>query len=95
VARRVGGAPRVPVSVGELLDKITILEIKWERIGDADKRANVRRELDALAVVRREVQPSVLLDCLRQALGPKAGHPGKIKNTAWGRAAAVIGLQPS
>lgn len=38
----------VPVSHGELIDKITILEIKSERIGDAAKRANVRTELDLL-----------------------------------------------
>lgn len=38
----------VPVSWGELLDKITILEIKSARIADAAKRANVGRELDAL-----------------------------------------------
>ncbi len=38
----------VPVSFGEVLDKITILEIKAERIADATKVANVRRELDAL-----------------------------------------------
>ncbi len=39
---------RVPVSFGELIDKITILEIKAERITDAAKVENVRRELDAL-----------------------------------------------
>jgi hypothetical protein len=39
---------KVPVSAGELLDKITILRIKSQRIGDAQKLANVRRELDAL-----------------------------------------------
>jgi hypothetical protein len=38
----------VPVSYGELIDKITILEIKAERIGDAGKLANVRTELDLL-----------------------------------------------
>lgn len=38
----------VPVSFGELLDKIAILRIKSERIGDAAKLANVRRELAAL-----------------------------------------------
>ncbi len=38
----------VPVSFGELLDKIAILEIKFEHIADPDKRANVRIELDAL-----------------------------------------------
>lgn len=37
-----------PVSAGELIDKIAILEIKAERIGQADRLANVRAELDAL-----------------------------------------------
>ena len=39
---------RIPISPGELLDKITILEIKSERIDDADKVANVQRELELL-----------------------------------------------
>ncbi len=38
----------VPVSPGEVLDKITILEIKSERISDAAKLVNVRRELELL-----------------------------------------------
>ncbi len=38
----------VPVSFGELLDKIAILQIKSERISDAGKLANVRKELEAL-----------------------------------------------
>lgn len=38
----------IPVSWGELLDKITILDIKNERIDDAAKRNNVLRELTAL-----------------------------------------------
>jgi uncharacterized protein DUF6165 len=38
----------IPISFGELIDKITILEIKSERIGDAAKLANVRAELDLL-----------------------------------------------
>ena len=38
----------VPVSPGEVLDKITILEIKSERINDADKLVNVKRELELL-----------------------------------------------
>jgi len=38
----------VPVSPGEVLDKITILEIKSERISDAGKLANVKRELELL-----------------------------------------------
>ena len=39
---------QVPVSPGEVLDKITILEIKSERISDAGKLANVKRELELL-----------------------------------------------
>jgi hypothetical protein len=38
----------IPVSAGELVDKVTILEIKAERISDPVKRKNVRRELDGL-----------------------------------------------
>lgn len=38
----------VPISFGELLDKISILEIKAERITDPAKRANVERELALL-----------------------------------------------
>ena len=39
---------KVPVSPGELLDKITILRIKSARMRDAGKLAHVRAELDAL-----------------------------------------------
>ena len=38
----------VPVSVGEVLDKITILQIKLAHISDAEKRVNVQNELDSL-----------------------------------------------
>jgi hypothetical protein len=38
----------VPLSPGELLDKITILRIKAQRIEDAGKLGNVRRELAML-----------------------------------------------
>ena len=41
----------VPISPGELLDKITILQIKAERIKDPDKVSNVKIELDALTDV--------------------------------------------
>ena len=39
---------KVPVSPGEVLDKITILEIKSERMNDPEKVANVRVELQLL-----------------------------------------------
>ena len=38
----------VPISPGELIDKITILEIKSQRMRDAVKLANVRTELALL-----------------------------------------------
>jgi hypothetical protein len=40
----------IPVSTGELVDKVTILEIKSERIADEVKLANVRRDLAGLSV---------------------------------------------
>ncbi|MDX2299326.1 MAG: DUF6165 family protein [Xanthomonadaceae bacterium] len=59
----------VPVSFGELLDKIAILEIKAERIDAPDKRANVRRELDALnATWAVHAASAVDLRVLRAAL---------------------------
>jgi hypothetical protein len=43
--------PMAPVSWGELLDKITILQIKAERLTDAAKRANVVTELTLLSEI--------------------------------------------
>ena len=49
----------VEISPGELLDKITILEIKRDRIAESAKLENVRRELAVLAASRdRAVAPS-------------------------------------
>ena len=39
---------KVELSVGELLDKISILQIKTERIVDRCKLENINKELDAL-----------------------------------------------
>jgi hypothetical protein len=44
----------VPVSPGELLDKITILRIKAARIPDAAKLANVKTELALLEATWRD-----------------------------------------
>jgi hypothetical protein len=54
VRPRAGAAsatPMTPVSVGELLDKLVILQIKAERIKNPQQRANVVAERDALAAV--------------------------------------------
>ena len=40
--------PRVPISWGELIDKITILEIKVAQLESESGRANAARELDLL-----------------------------------------------
>lgn len=42
-----------PIAIGELIDKITILEIKAERIADPAKLHNVTTELAALEDIRR------------------------------------------
>ena len=58
-ARR--AAPRListPCSLGELFDKITILQIKAARIREEDKLANVRRELALLERMAREDGPA-------------------------------------
>jgi hypothetical protein len=60
---------RSPVSAGELIDKISILEIKSERMTDETKRANVIRELDLLQAEReRSLAASPELTTLTAAL---------------------------
>ncbi|MEX2630986.1 MAG: hypothetical protein WD341_13705 [Tistlia sp.] len=59
----------IPVSWGEVVDKLTILEIKAERIGDPAKRANVVAERDLLREVRdREAAASAALEDLTRRL---------------------------
>jgi hypothetical protein len=40
-----------PLSLGELIDRWTVLEIKAQRISTPSKRAHVRRERDALGAI--------------------------------------------
>lgn len=40
-----------PISLGELIDKITILEIKKERVKDPEKRHNIRVEHEELSLI--------------------------------------------
>jgi hypothetical protein len=59
----------VPVSPGELIDKITILRLKVERIGDAAKRANVAHELTILSALAAQAVPRVAgLDAMETEL---------------------------
>ncbi len=57
-----------PVSPGELIDKITILEIKRERIADEVKQVNIAREHDVLSAVAARLVPSGDLDRLKASL---------------------------
>lgn len=58
-----------PVSAGELIDKITILRLKAERISDPAKAANVRHELGLLeAIAADHLSPSPELTRLTEAL---------------------------
>lgn len=55
-----------PISAGELIDKITILRIKLEKLTGAGKLDNVRSELDQLTQVRTRSK----LDLDDDGLGP-------------------------
>lgn len=58
----------VEVSVGELLDKLSILKLKAERIADAAKLGNIQRELETLAKVRAGFASSAALEELEREL---------------------------
>ena len=62
-------AVTVEISVGELVDKITILQIKSERIDDIDKLTNVRSEIATLLRARDDqVDASEELEALTRQL---------------------------
>jgi hypothetical protein len=43
-----------PISVGELIDKITILRIKLDKIRDGAAQKNIKHELDQLVQIRAQ-----------------------------------------
>ena len=47
--------PSVPISWGELVDKITILEIKSELLSSVSARENAKNELARLAAIYWQV----------------------------------------
>ena len=61
-------APTVEVSWGELVDKLTILEIKARRLTSPAAVENVRRELAALNKVLSGLKPPPGFDALKQGL---------------------------
>lgn len=59
----------VEIAAGELIDKLTILEIKRERIADPEARANIETEYAMLDAVRvRELPASETLEALTAEL---------------------------
>jgi len=63
------GTVKVNIAPGELIDRITILLIKSERMDDEEKLANVRLELDILSATRDEdIAGSAELDDLTAKL---------------------------
>lgn len=66
----------VPISVGELVDKITILEIKQDKIKDAEKLTSIKFELSKL------VQEYIKLDSIANLTALK-NELHSINKTLW------------
>jgi hypothetical protein len=60
--------PTVPISWGELIDKITILEIKAEKLSSESARANVQRELAQLTTIASAIDKKPGLADLQREL---------------------------
>lgn len=59
----------LPTSVGDAIDKMTILEIKSEKIGDPAKRQNVLNELDLVRnTLAASIEPHPRIDDLARQL---------------------------
>jgi hypothetical protein len=67
----------VPISPGELLDKITILRIKAARMSDAAKVANVRHELALLEKVWTDSGAAAV------DLGPEEANLTRVNEALW------------
>ena len=70
--------PSIPVSWGELIDKITILEIKSERLRSRAALANVQRELAQLLPIASEAES------LEPKLGSLRAELKRVNETLWG-----------
>ena len=53
---------KIPVSAGELVDKISILKIKKKNVIDQNKKENINRELDMLTDIYNEINNANKLD---------------------------------
>jgi hypothetical protein len=70
-------SPIIPVSWGELIDKITILEIKSERLTDTKALLNVRKELDLLSRIFSDAALATT------SIGDLKTHLRKINEALW------------
>ncbi|HLQ46083.1 MAG TPA: DUF6165 family protein [Planctomycetaceae bacterium] len=67
----------VEIAAGELIDKITILQIKSERMQDSAKLQNVRQELNVLTQARDDLLPH------SDALTAAIAELKRINETLW------------
>lgn len=67
----------IPVSVGELVDKITILQIKSERMTNREQLANVNRELTALQAAAQGIAGDA------QVLAQHSADLKRVNETLW------------
>ena len=59
----------IPISIGELIDKITILEIKKENISESEKLKNINKELESLKKILLDTNLNIninLIDKLKR-----------------------------
>ena len=69
--------PTVAISWGELIDKVTILEIKSERLTSKSALENVRRELSRIAGIADAAQG------LEPNLAPMRAELKRVNETLW------------
>src|SRR6056297_2153200 len=66
---------QVPISLGELVDKISILEIKKQMISDPHKLENINQELDLLDSVLKDTRCDVVKEKqLLKSINTKLWH---------------------
>ena len=83
--------PTIEVSWGELIDRITILEIKERRLTSPDAVANVRKELAALMRVLGTLAPVPAgLEALKRELKALNGALWDIENRTRAKEAAKL-----
>ena len=74
----------IPVSLGELLDKISILEIKSKKISNDSKLTNIKKELNGLKKVLEDLKKGRTLKpgerAMKGAADMAVNSPEKVSN---------------